>query len=42
VPEDRLLETLRAAGLDLVELHPGSWAGRAEGLSDQDVVVARA
>jgi SAM-dependent methyltransferase len=42
VSEDRLLETLRAAGLDLVELHPGSWTGRAEGLSDQDVVVARA
>jgi SAM-dependent methyltransferase len=29
VSEDRLLETLRAAGLDLVELHPGSWTGRA-------------
>jgi SAM-dependent methyltransferase len=42
VPEEWLLETLRAAGLDLVELHPGTWTGRAEGLSDQDVVVARA
>jgi SAM-dependent methyltransferase len=40
--EEWLLETLRAAGLDLVELHPGTWSGRAEGLSDDDVVVARA
>ena len=27
--EDWLLEALRAAGLDLVELHPGLWTGRA-------------
>jgi SAM-dependent methyltransferase len=40
--EEWLLETLRAAGLDLVALHPGTWSGRAEGLSDQDVVIARA
>jgi SAM-dependent methyltransferase len=40
--EDWLLEALRAAGLDLVALHPGSWTGRADGLSFQDVVVARA
>jgi SAM-dependent methyltransferase len=40
--EEWLLETLRAAGLDLVDLHPGTWSGRAEGLSDEDVVVARA
>ncbi|HEX2104876.1 MAG TPA: class I SAM-dependent methyltransferase [Solirubrobacteraceae bacterium] len=40
--EEWLLETLRAAGLDLVALHPGTWSGHPEGLSDQDVVVARA
>jgi SAM-dependent methyltransferase len=40
--EEWLLEALRAAGLDLVALHPGLWTGRAEGLSFQDVVVARA
>jgi SAM-dependent methyltransferase len=40
--EEWLLEALRAAGLDLVALHPGSWTGRADGLSYQDVVVARA
>jgi hypothetical protein len=40
--EEWLLEALRAAGLDLVGLHPGQWTGRAEGLSSQDVVVARA
>jgi SAM-dependent methyltransferase len=40
--EDWLLEALRAAGLDLVALHPGLWTGRDEGLSFQDVVVARA
>jgi SAM-dependent methyltransferase len=39
---DWLLEALRAAGLDLVAIHPGMWTGRAEGLSFQDVVVARA
>jgi hypothetical protein len=40
--EEWLLETLRAAGLDLVELHPGTWSGAEEGLSDDDVVIARA
>jgi SAM-dependent methyltransferase len=40
--DEWLLEALRAAGLDLVALHPGSWTGRADGLSFQDVVVARA
>jgi SAM-dependent methyltransferase len=40
--EEWLLEALRAAGLDLVALHPGSWTGREDGLSFQDVVVARA
>jgi SAM-dependent methyltransferase len=40
--EDWLLEALRAAGLDLVELHPGLWRGRPDGLSYQDVVIARA
>jgi SAM-dependent methyltransferase len=40
--EDWLLEALRAAGLDLVGLHGGLWTGREDGLSFQDVVVARA
>jgi SAM-dependent methyltransferase len=40
--EEWLVETLRAAGLDLVELHPGRWSGREDGLSEHDVVVARA
>jgi SAM-dependent methyltransferase len=40
--EEWLLEALRAAGLDLVALHPGSWTGREDGLSFQDVVIARA
>ena len=39
---DWLLEALRAAGLDLVAVHPGGWTGRPDGLSFQDVVVARA
>jgi SAM-dependent methyltransferase len=42
VEEEWLLETLRAAGLDLFDLHLGTWSGRAEGLSEQDLVVARA
>jgi ubiquinone/menaquinone biosynthesis C-methylase UbiE len=42
VPEEWLHETLRAAGLDLVELRAGTWSGREAGLSDQDVVIARA
>jgi hypothetical protein len=40
--EGWLLEALRAAGLDLVDLQPGLWTGRADGLSFQDVVIARA
>lgn len=40
--EDWLLEALRAAGLDLVAIHPGSWTGRADGPSFQDLVLARA
>jgi SAM-dependent methyltransferase len=40
--EDWLLEALRAAGLDLVAIHPGSWTGRGGGLSFQDLVLARA
>jgi ubiquinone/menaquinone biosynthesis C-methylase UbiE len=40
--EEWLVETLRAAGVDLVELHPGRWSGREDGLSEHDVVVARA
>jgi SAM-dependent methyltransferase len=40
--EEWLLEALRAAGLDLMDLHTGQWTGRDGGLSFQDVVVARA
>ena len=40
--EEWLLEALRAAGLDFVAVHPGSWTGRTDGLSFQDLVVARA
>lgn len=40
--EEWLLEALRSAGLDFVALHPGLWSGRADGLSFQDVVIARA
>jgi SAM-dependent methyltransferase len=39
---DWLFEALRAAGLDLVAVHPGLWTGRPDGLSFQDVVIARA
>jgi SAM-dependent methyltransferase len=37
-----VLEALRAAGLELVALHAGTWTGRPDGLSFQDLVVARA
>jgi SAM-dependent methyltransferase len=40
--EEWLLEALRAAGLDVVAIHPGTWTGRPGGLSFQDLVVARA
>jgi ubiquinone/menaquinone biosynthesis C-methylase UbiE len=40
--EEWLLEALRTAGLDFVALHPGRWAGRPDGLSFQDVVIAHA
>jgi len=33
---------LRGAGLELAALHPGSWSGREEFVSFQDIVVARA
>jgi len=35
-----VFETLRAAGLVLVGLHPGSWCGREEFTAFQDVIVA--
>jgi SAM-dependent methyltransferase len=37
-----VLEAVRAAGLDLVGLYPGTWTGRPDGLSFHDVVLARA
>lgn len=35
-----VFETLRAQGLALTGLHPGSWCGREEFVSFQDIVVA--
>jgi SAM-dependent methyltransferase len=40
--EEWLVETLRSAGLDLVALHPGRRRGRDDGLSDDEMVIARA
>jgi SAM-dependent methyltransferase len=37
---DWIFETLRRHGLTLVGLHPGSWCGREEHLSFQDIVIA--
>lgn len=35
-----VFETLRGQGLELIGLHPGSWCGREEFTSFQDIVVA--
>jgi hypothetical protein len=32
---------LASAGMTLVSVFPGSWSGREDGLSYQDIVVAR-
>jgi SAM-dependent methyltransferase len=36
-----VFETLRGQGLELIGLHPGSWCGREEFVSFQDIVVAQ-
>ncbi|HVW19342.1 MAG TPA: class I SAM-dependent methyltransferase [Solirubrobacteraceae bacterium] len=38
---DWLLEAIADAGLAGAAMHPGTWCGRADGVSFQDVVVAR-
>jgi SAM-dependent methyltransferase len=40
--DEWVFETLRASGLELIGLHPGSWSGREEFVSFQDIVVAHA
>jgi SAM-dependent methyltransferase len=40
--DEWVLEALRAGGLDLAGIHLGSWPGRDEFASFQDIVVARA
>ena len=40
--EEWVFEALRADGLDLSAIHPGSWSGRDEFVSFQDIVVAHA
>jgi SAM-dependent methyltransferase len=40
--EEWVFEALRACGLELAGLHPGSWSGREEFVSFQDIVVADA
>ena len=39
---DLLHRALDDAGLRLHAVHPGTWPGRADGLSYQDIVVAHA
>jgi SAM-dependent methyltransferase len=40
--DEWVFETLRGNGLELIGLHPGSWSGREEFVSFQDIVVAHA
>jgi len=40
--DEWVFEALRANGLELSGLHPGSWSGRDEFVSFQDIVVAHA
>jgi hypothetical protein len=34
-------EQYRQAGMEITAIHPGSWPGRREYLSYQDIVIAR-
>jgi hypothetical protein len=40
--DEWVFETLRSDGLELTGIHPGSWSGREEFVSFQDIVVAHA
>ena len=40
--DEWVFEALRAHGLEFVAEHPGSWSGREESVSFQDIVIARA
>jgi hypothetical protein len=40
--DEWVFETLRVNGLELIGLHPGSWCGREEYISFQDIVTAHA
>ena len=40
--DEWVFETLRANGMELTGLHPGSWSGRDEHVSFQDIVIAHA
>jgi SAM-dependent methyltransferase len=40
--DEWVFETLRSHGLELIGLHPGSWSGRDEFISFQDIVLAHA
>jgi SAM-dependent methyltransferase len=40
--DEWVFEALRANGLELSGLHPGSWSGREEFVSFQDIVIAHA
>jgi SAM-dependent methyltransferase len=40
--DEWVFETLRSEGLELTGIHPGSWSGRDEFVSFQDMVIAHA
>jgi hypothetical protein len=40
--DEWVFEALRHNGLELSGMHPGSWSGRDEFVSFQDIVVAHA
>lgn len=40
--DEWVFETLRGEGLELAAIHPGSWSGREEYVSFQDIVIADA
>ena len=40
--DEWLFDALRSSGLELAAQHPGSWSGREEPVSFQDIVVAHA
>ena len=38
-PEQLLRDTIKTAGFEKIEIHPGGWCGRAKVLAQQDVIV---